>query len=404
MKRDSESMVLTLCWDITERRRQQAERQKMARRFQDAQRFESIGTLAGGIAHDFNNLLMGIQGRASLMLLDNNRPAKDFEHLKGIEAYVKSAAELTRQLLGLAKGGKYQVLPTDINELTRQTALMFGRTKKEVRIHERYAANLATSAVDRGQIEQVLLNLFINAWQAMPDGGNLYLQTANVDLDGHYVAPFGLKPGRFVRISVTDSGIGMDEKTRRRVFEPFFTTRAMSRGTGLGLASAYGIVTNHAGMITVYSEPGHGSTFNVYLPASDAPARYEPSAGPAIQRGSETLLIVDDEQIILHVAAEMLTHLGYRVLSTDSGDKAIELYKANLGKVDLVILDMIMPKMGGGAVFDQLKKIDPKIKVILSSGYALSGQATEILDRGCRGFIQKPYDLTSLSKKVREAL
>jgi CheY-like chemotaxis protein len=307
-------------------------------------------------------------------------------------------------LLGLAKGGKYQVLPTRINDLTRQTAHMFGRTKKEIRIHESLAPDAATVAVDRGQMEQVLLNLFINAWQAMPQGGDLFLKTVNVDLDSNQVAPFGLKPGRFVRLSVTDTGIGMEEKIRRRVFEPFFTTRSMSRGTGLGLASAYGIVTNHGGMITVYSEPGHGSTFNIYLPAIDASVADGPRPTADLQRGSETLLIVDDETMILRVASDMLTHLGYQVLGAESGEKAIEVYRANREKVALVILDLVMPGIGGGAVFDQLREIDPAVRVMLSSGYAINDQAAEILDRGCHGFIQKPYDLPSLSKAVRQIL
>jgi two-component system cell cycle sensor histidine kinase/response regulator CckA len=404
MERQGQSVVLALCRDATERRRQKREREEMARRFQDAQRFESIGTLAGGIAHDFNNLLMGIQGRTSLLMFDENRPAKDLEHLRGIDVYIQSATKLTRQLLGLAKGGKYEVVPTDINELVRKTAFMFGRTKKEVLIHESYATGDATAAVDRGQMEQVLLNLFINAWQAMPAGGDLYLETCNMTLDARHVAPFGLKPGRFIRISVTDSGIGMDEKTRRRVFEPFFTTRSMARGTGLGLASAYGIVTNHGGMITVYSEPERGSTFNIYLPASVSQVVQEPLPATAIQRGSETLLLVDDEAMILKVGTEMLEHLGYRVLEANTGAKAIGIYSANLGQVDLVILDMIMPEMSGGAVFDRLREIDPTVKVLLSSGYALNGQAGEIIQRGCVGFIQKPFDLVTLSQKIRQFL
>jgi two-component system cell cycle sensor histidine kinase/response regulator CckA len=230
---------------------------------------EAIGTLAGGIAHDFNNLLMAIQGRTSIMLMDKDSSHPDFGHLKGIEGYIGSAADLTKQLLGFARGGKYEVKPTDLNELIKKETRMFGRTKKEITIHEKYEDNLWPVEVDRGQIQQVLLNLYVNAWQAMPSGGELYIRTQNVTLDENYLKPHQFEPGRYVQISITDTGIGMDKATRERIFDPFFTTKEIGRGTGLGLASAYGILKNHGGFINVYSEKGHGSTFNIYLPASE---------------------------------------------------------------------------------------------------------------------------------------
>jgi signal transduction histidine kinase len=224
---------------------------------------ESLGTLAGGIAHDFNNLLMGIQGRTSLMVMDKDYSHPDFEHLKGIEDYVKSAADLTRQLLGFARGGKYEVKPTDINEMIKKSSSMFGRTKKEIKIHEKYQKDVWTVEVDQGQIEQVLMNLYVNAWQAMPGGGELYIETENVTLNEDYVKPYQVEQGNYVKISITDTGVGMDEATRQRIFEPFFTTKEMGRGTGLGLASVYGIIKNHGGFINVYSEKGEGTTFNI---------------------------------------------------------------------------------------------------------------------------------------------
>jgi len=256
--------------DITERKRSELEKKSLERQLQQAQKMESIGTLAGGIAHDFNNLLMGIQGNASLLMLDIDASHQFIERLKNIELYVRNGSELTKQLLGFARGGKYAAKPTVINELIAKSSEMFGRTKKEISIHRKLQDDIWTVEVDRGQIDQVLLNLYVNAWQAMPGGGDLYLETRNEVLDDIFVKAYGVKPGKFVKISVSDTGVGIDESTRIRVFDPFFSTKEMGRGTGLGLASAYGIIKNHGGIIDVYSEIGKGSTFVIFLPASGA--------------------------------------------------------------------------------------------------------------------------------------
>ena len=233
-----------------------------------AQKMEAVGTLAGGMAHDFNNLLTGIAGYTSLMLLHRNENDPSYERLKSIEQLVLSGANLTRQLLGFARGGKYEVKPTDLNELLKSSSEMFGRTRREITIHAKYQKDIYTVDVDRGQIEQVLLNLYVNAWQAMPEGGHLYLETQNTGIDAVYATRHAVSAGDYVKIAVTDTGTGMDQATQNRVFEPFFTTKEMGRGTGLGLASAYGIVKNHGGIINVYSEVGRGTTFNIYLPVS----------------------------------------------------------------------------------------------------------------------------------------
>ncbi len=389
--------TLNFVRDITEQKRLEAQ-------LQQAQKMEAMGTLAGGIAHDFNNLLMAIQGRAALTLMNKDSSHPDFEHLKGIERHVESAVTLTRQLLGFARGGKYEVKPTDLNELIQKQNKMFGRTKKEITIKGTYEENLWSVEVDRGQIEQVLLNLFVNAWQAMPGGGDLYLETENVIIGENYVKSFAIEPGEYVKISVRDTGIGMDKATQERIFDPFFTTKEMGRGTGLGLASAYGIIKNHGGFINVYSEKGHGTIFNVFLPVSLKDVIEEKEPAEDILRGSETVIIVDDEGMIIEVAEELLKWLGYKTMIAGGGKEAIEVYEAHKERIDMVILDMIMPDMSGSEVYDRLKHINPEVKVLLSSGYTIDGAASEIMSRGCNGFIQKPFKIKELSQKLREIL
>jgi len=238
----------------------------------------------------------------------------------------------------------------------------------------------------------------------MHDGGELYLQTENVTLDEVYVKPFEIEPGRYVKISVTDTGVGMDEDTQQRIFDPFFTTKEMGRGTGLGLASAYGIIKNHGGFINVYSEKGEGTTFNIYLPASEKEIIEEKKLSKDVLRGSETVLLVDDENMIIDVGEQLLEKMGYMVLIARNGKEAIDTYEKNKDEIDIVILDMIMPDMSGGDTFDRMKEIKSGMKVLLSSGYSVNEQATEILERGCDGFIQKPFNMKQLSRKLREIL
>jgi two-component system, cell cycle sensor histidine kinase and response regulator CckA len=391
--------------DVTERRRAEEERKKLEAQLQAAQKMEAIGTLAGGIAHDFNNILMGIQGNASLLdiRLEDGHPGR--EKVKNIEKYVESGTQLSRQLLGFARRGKYNVKASDINDIIEKTAAMFARTRKEIRVHRQLATDIWTVEVDRGQVEQVLLNLYINAWQAMPKGGDLYLITENLILDESYVQPYKVKPGRFVKVTVADTGVGIDRKDLGRVFEPFFTTKAMGRGTGLGLASAYGIIKSHGGHINVYSEKGHGTTFNFYLPASlrKVAAEVTPVA-PAVRRGRETVLLIDDEEMIIDVGCGLLKEIGYTVIPARSGQEALDIYRERQAEIDIVVMDMIMPGMGGGETFDHLKQINPRAKVLLSSGYSINGQASQIMERGCDGFIQKPFNLQQLSAKLRQIL
>ena len=391
--------------DVSERKQTEEEKKKLEGQLQMAHKMESIGTLAGGIAHDFNNILMGIQGNASLLMLkvESDHPGRD--KIKNIETYVQSGTELTQQLLGFARRGKYLVAASDINEIISKSATMFGRTRKEIQIHTDLADNVWTLEVDRGQVEQALLNLYVNAWQAMPIGGDLYLKTENIVLDETFVQPYDVSAGNYVKVSISDTGVGIDKETQARIFEPFFTTKEMGRGTGLGLASVYGIIKNHGGYINVYSEKDQGTTFTIYLPASDKEALTpQEEISQPISKGSGTILLIDDEQMILDVGSELLEELGYNVIPALSGTEALEVYSNDGNGIDMVIMDMIMPGLGGGETFDRLKEIDPGIKVLLSSGYSINGQATKILDRGCDGFIQKPFNMQQLSEKIREIL
>jgi len=390
--------------DITDKKRAAQERKKLENQLQQAHKMEAIGTLAGGIAHDFNNLLMGILGNATLTLMNMDPGHPGYDRLKNIEKYVQSGADLTRQLLGFARGGKFEVRPTNLNELIQRTSEMFGRTKKEITISLNLQKDIWAVDVDRGQIEQVLLNFYVNAWQAMPEGGNLHLQTANETLDDSYIQAFSVTAGNYVKFSITDTGVGMDSNTQKRVFEPFFTTKEKGRGTGLGLASAYGIIKHHGGFINVCSEKGRGTSFTVFLPASTNTACIEKNVPEPVVKGSGTVLLVDDEQMILDVGGQMLEKLGYQVLTAPNGKEAIKLFERHQDHIVLVILDMIMPVMGGSETFDKLKSMQPTLKVLLSSGYAVDGQASDILKRGCNGFIQKPFNLEQLSRKTNEAL
>jgi PAS domain S-box-containing protein len=370
-------------------------------RLHQIQRLEGIGTLAGGVAHDFNNLLMGIQGNISLMMLRTGPSEYNYKKLKSIESCVISGTKLTQQLLGFARGGKYMAKSLDFNRIVMDTARMFGRTRKDIRIEENVEHGLWAIIADKNQIEQVLLNIYINAWQAMPDGGTVLIDAKNMILDAAFSQAFDIQPGRYVCISITDTGVGIDPAIQARIFEPFFTTKEMGRGTGMGLASAYGIIKNHDGAIDFVSRPGKGTTFYIYLPASDGDAETEPALSEIISKGTETLLLIDDEEVILQVGQPMLESLGYKVMSASDGKTALEIFRRFSGEIDLVILDVIMPGMSGSAIFDELKNINPQVQVLLASGHSLSGQAEDLMSRGCVGFIQKPFSLEQLSIKLR---
>ena len=390
--------------DIAERKRVEQERKKLEAQLQQAQKIEAIGTLAGGIAHDFNNLLMGIQGNTSLMFQDIDSSTPHYKRLKSIEKQIQSGVKLTSQLLGYARKGKYEVIPINLNQIVNETSDTFGQTKKEIVIHKKLVKDLYAIEADQGQIEQVLLNLFVNAADAMPSEGNLYLETKNVTKKDLKNKPYKPKSDKYVLLIVKDTGIGMNKSTIERIFEPFFTTKEMGRGTGLGLASVYGIIKAHGGYIDVKSKKNTGTTFRVYLPATKRKVKKAAKTSDEFIKGKGTVLLVDDEEIIQDVCKDMLKTIGYKVFSAKDSKEAIEIYRKNQNDIDMVLLDMIMPNISGGEVYDHLKEINPDIKVLLSSGYSIDSEATEILNRGCNGFIQKPFDMKKLSAKISKIL
>jgi PAS domain S-box-containing protein len=368
-------------------------------RFQDSSEKERIVSQISDITDQLRAESEKQHLEAQLMHAQKMEAGK---YIQGIEDNVMSAANLTDQLLGFARKGKYTLRLTCLNDIAEKSTRMFMRTKKEITLHKRCQEDIWNVEVDQGQIEQVLINLYLNAWHAMPDGGDLYIQTENVVLSDAHCKPFEVKGGHFVKLSVTDSGIGMDEDTIGRIFEPFFTTKEIGKGTGLGLASAYGIIKNHNGIIRAYSEQGHGTTFVIYLPASQAEETDESQTDYSLIKGTEHILLVDDEEGPILVEKLMLKELGYRVTTAESGREAIDIYAENTDTVDLIALDMIMPEMSGSATYEELKKINPAARILLVSGYGLNKQVEELLDLGCNGFIQKPFDIIELSRTLRE--
>jgi len=385
--------------DVTERVRAARDREQLEAQLRQAQRMEAVGTLAGGIAHNFNNLLMGIQGNTSMMRRQTDSRHPHHERLKTIESLVQTGSKMTGQLLGYARAGRYEVRPIDLNQLVRQTAETFALARKEIRIHQDLSENTPPIRADRAQIEQALLNLFVNAAEAMSSGGDLYLSSSVTTHESLVDKPYEPKPGSYVCLEIRDAGVGMDEETLERIFEPFFTTKGLSGGTGLGLASVYGTLKAHGGYIDVASEGGAGSTFSLYFPATEEAVDATRETGK-ILLGKGTVLVVDDDEAVLEACASILEYLRYTPIRAANGNDAVELFTQRCREIDLVILDMILPDMGGGDVFDLLKEIDPSAKVLLASGYSLEGQAERIIERGCDDFIQKPFTIEQLSQKI----
>lgn len=395
---DGEQIILSVTRDISARI-------QLEDQLQEAQKLEALGILAGGIAHDFNNLLMGIQGRASLIGNSLRAGNPILDHIREIEDCVRSATHLTRQVLGFARGGKYETSPVDFNELLKKSGGMFGRTHKEIALHFELAPVPVVAEVDKTQVEQVLLNIFVNAQQAMPRGGDIFIETSIQTPSREFCQAYRVPQGEYCRISIRDTGAGMSEATRRAAFDPFFTTKEKERGTGLGLASALGIIKNHKGVITLSSRVNNGTTVDIYLPLSKAePIKEEQLPEVRLNAGKETILLVDDEVLVTDVGEKMLELLGYKAFIANSGAEALKILAERGADIHLVILDLVMPRMDGEEAFTAIRKLYPQMPVLLSSGYSMNGQVSDLLSKGCNSFIQKPFNLQEFSHKLRTIL
>jgi len=377
---------------------------RLERQFIEAQKMEAVGNLAGGIAHDFNNLLMGIEGNVSLMLLSLDASHPFRRQLEKISDYVESCNQLTKQLLGYARQEKHEVVALNLNQLIEDTAESFKRARKQITVNMALDPAIMPVEADAVQMRQLLYNLYINAADAMPSGGVLSIKTAIVGRADFVGKAYKPPKKRYVSIVIADTGIGMDENTLAHLFEPFFTTKKIGQGTGLGLASVYGIVKSHAGYIDVEAAPGQGAAFQIYFPASAKKPRSPQRKFKAPVVGSGNLLLVDDEKEILDISSQLLEKIGYTVFTATSGAQALEILNLDGVEIDLVILDLVMPEMDGGVAFQRIRSINPDVKVLLWSGYHSDERVARLLDQGCVGFIQKPINISLLSKKIAEIL
>jgi signal transduction histidine kinase/CheY-like chemotaxis protein len=395
--------------DITERKRAEKELADLQEQLRQSQKIEAIGQLAGGIAHDFNNLLTVIKGYTQLSLLDlkENDPLR--ENIQEIQKAAQRAADLTRQLLAFSRRQILDPKVLDLNSLLRDTDKMLRRIiGEDIELVLLLSEELGKVKIDPGQIEQVIFNLALNARDAMLSGGKLTIETANVNLDEEYThTHIGVIPGHYVRLSVSDTGVGMSQEVREKAFEPFFTTKEQGKGTGLGLSTVYGIVNQSKGNIWVYSEPGHGTTFKIHLPSvmeelDSLPERDETDSFPG---GRETVLLVEDEPSVRDLANRLLKQQGYTVLEAANGEEALRLVQENMGeRIHLLLTDVVLPQIGGKELADKLKMFRPDLKVLYTSGYTDYAIVHHgVLDSGTH-FLQKPFSLKTLSRKVREAL
>ncbi|OLC71983.1 MAG: hypothetical protein AUH78_17050 [Gemmatimonadetes bacterium 13_1_40CM_4_69_8] len=369
---------------------------------------EAVGRLAGGIAHDFNNLLTAILGSADLLLDTLSPDAPEREDLDEIRKAAKRAADLTRQLLAFSRQQLLAPQVLDVNALLTNLEKLLRRLIGEhIELRTALAPNVGAVQADPGQLEQVIVNLAVNARDAMPQGGQLTIETANAELDEAYAAEhFPARPGSYVLLAVTDTGTGMDAQTKSHIFEPFFTTKEKGKGTGLGLATVYGIVKQSDGYIWVYSEPGHGTSFKIYLPrVAEAPGPARPGFElSASVRGSETVFVVEDDEMVRALIRRMLETRGYTVLLAPHGDEALQLLERHPGRVDLLMTDVVMPGMSGRDLADRVAERRPGIKVLYLSGYTDDAIVRHgVLEPGI-AFLQKPFSADALARKVREVL
>jgi len=404
----NKNLVLGIARDVTQRKQDEEEKRRLEDQLRQAQKMEAIGQLAGGIAHDFNNMLGAISGYADMIKkkFAPENPTLDKYISRVLDAAVRSAS-LTSKLLAFARRGKYEVAALDMHEIIQSVInLLEHSIDKRISIVRAFTGHAAIIMGDSSQLQNMILNLAVNSIDAMPGGGTLTFGTGTTTIDAHFIRSrqYTIKPGPYVKISVSDTGVGMDDETKNRLFQPFFTTKDPGKGTGLGLASVYGTIKSHDGFIDVESQKEKGSTFTLFLPLTEKPqdTHREPVKKPS--RGSGKILIVDDEALIRDIAREIVQEFGYASETCCDGEQAIAYYRDHYLEIDLVILDLIMPKINGHDCFSALKKINPDIKAIVSSGYAIDDEVNKILKEGASGFLKKPFEMNDLLNCIKKAL
>ena len=406
---DGRLVRLQVAVDISDRVRADQERRRLEGQLRQAQKMEAVGTLAGGIAHDFNNILGAVMGHAERGLSRQVQGRDTAGELERILLAAERARDLVKRILAFSRKVEVQPRPLNLNLDVEHVVSMLKHTiPKMIAIETKLAPDLLPIEGDSSQMEQVVINLATNAVDAMPLGGRLAIETANVELDQEYCRQhLEVRPGAYVRLLVCDSGAGMDRRTLEQAFDPFFTTKEVGRGTGLGLSTVHGIVKSHGGHLAAYSEPGLGSTFNIYLPAfqQQAPVSTLPPPLPEdLLGGRETILLVDDEEDLRELGAQSLEEMGYTVLTAGSGEEALEVHASHDEAVDLVILDLGMPGMGGQQWLGRLLEQSPRARVMIASGYAADGPVRDCLSAGAMGYVAKPFKRVDFLATVREIL
>ena len=399
--------TLAVVVDITERKRSEQERENLKGQLLRAQKMEAIGTLTEGISHEFNNLLTIVSGYTELLLADKVSHDPEYPDLQKIASACRRGADLVQKLRIFGRKADYEFRPLNLNHEVQETVKLVSKSMpKMIEIQCNLAEGLRAVSADSAQIGQMIINLALNGQDAMPEGGKLILETGNVTLDEAYCSSHvGAKPGNYVQLTVTDSGHGMGETTMQRIFEPFYTTRGLAQRSGMGLAVVHGIVENHGGHMSCESNLGSGTTFKIYLPAlAPEAAVMDFEAEAAVMGGSETILLTDDEELITDLGKRILTRAGYTVLVASNGRQAADLYREKQGSIAMVILDLIMPGMGGKQCLREILAMDPRAKVLIASGHADMANKQLYIEAGAKGFVSKPFTLTQLLAEVRKVL
>ncbi|HQO08838.1 MAG TPA: response regulator [Clostridiales bacterium] len=389
--------------DITEYKKAEQIDRIYNEKIRESERMVALGNLAAGVAHDFNNILMGIQGNTSLLKLKYDQNEEISSRIKLIEEQIKQASALSRQLLGMAKGGKYEITKFDPVELILSISEVFSKSNKNIVFENDLCEAKYAVEGDRSQIRQAFTNIILNAIQSITETGIVQLRAEFVEPGADFLYAHGLKKQKYLQLTVKDNGTGMDEEVKSRILDPFFTTRKKGKGSGLGLSSAYGIIKNHDGALEFDSVKFEGSEFRIFLPVTENEFIPSQPVKESFDTKDKTILVVDDEKMVLNATAEMLSYLGYQILKAENGRVAVDIFSNNR-RISCVILDMIMPGMDGEKVFNELRKIDPSVKVIISSGYSMSAKVESMLMNGAKGFLEKPFSMDEISIKLRQVL